>query len=155
MADASLHVAMQVSRRFSIITGGKGWESMLRDFARSRGVEQCVASIRTVAPTGAALSADPERAVALLRATCRQCVEEDGAEAVIVGGAGLVTFSARLQAESPVPVIDGLQAAMTMAVAVAPLHAACGQQAAIRSATASVECVGISKELAAAIAGQE
>ena len=127
---------------------------MLHDFTRSRGIEQCVASIRTVAATGAALGADPERAVALLGATCRRCVEEDGAEAVIVGGAGLVNLSEAIQAESAVPIIDSLRAAMMMAPAVAPLRAAAEERANARSAIGPVECVGISDKLAAAVAKQ-
>lgn len=115
MAEAALHVAAQAALRFSIVTGGAAWKPMLQDYAHSRGLAHGVASIRTVQPTGAALTNAGRAAVALLHEACLECVEQDGAEAVVIGGAGLVAFSAPVRAMLQVPVIDGLEAAVEMA----------------------------------------
>ena len=118
MADASLHAALQVGRRISIVTGGERWESMLRDFVAFQGMAARVASIRTVRPTGAQIALSPETAVPLLVQACEQCVA-DGAEAIVIGGAGLVGLKALIGAHITVPLIDGFEAAVAMAIAMA------------------------------------
>jgi allantoin racemase len=69
-----------------------------------------LAGIHTVAPTGAQLAADPEGARALLGQACRDAVRQLGAQAVILGGAGLAGMAAAIQASVSVPVIDSVQA---------------------------------------------
>ena len=142
MADASLQAAIKVAKRFSIVTGGARWEGMLRDFVNERGLEERLASIRTVAPTGGAIAAAPDAALTLLCDACVQCIDQDGADAVILGGAGLVGISARLKPHLDVPIIDGLEAAVQTAVnmtATAPAPHALPD---------GVDCVGLSDALA-------
>jgi Asp/Glu/hydantoin racemase len=112
MADAALHAALQLVRRVSIVTGGARWPSMLEDFATAQGLRDRLASVRAVAPTGGAIAENPDGAIAILAEACTRCVSEDGAEAVILGGAGLVGLRERIQAQVKAPVIDGLAAAI-------------------------------------------
>ena len=89
MADASILQACAMGNRFSIVTGGERWKSMLEEFVASHGLSSRLASIRTVAPTGADIARNPKAAMALLAKGCTACVREDGADVVILGGAGL------------------------------------------------------------------
>ena len=58
----------------------------------------------------------PEAAQALLTQACQQAVARFGADAVIVGGAGLAGMAARIQREVPVPVIDSVSAGVHYAL---------------------------------------
>ena len=96
--------------RFAIVTGGERWAPMLQRLAHALGHGAALAGIHTVAPTGAQLAADPEGARALLGQACRDAVRQLGAQAVILGGAGLAGMAAAIQASVSVPVIDSVQA---------------------------------------------
>jgi allantoin racemase len=119
MADASILQACAVAKRFSIVTGGVRWKPMLEEFVASHGLSSRLASVRTVAPTGADIARNPKAALALLAKGCNACAEKDGAEIVILGGAGLAGLAARLKAHVDVPLLDGVACAISMAEALA------------------------------------
>ncbi len=96
--------------RFAIVTGGERWGPMLQRLAHALGQGAALAGIHTVAPTGAQLAADPEGARALLDQACRDAVRQLGAQAVIVGGAGLAGMAAAIQPGLNVPLIDSVLA---------------------------------------------
>ncbi len=96
--------------RFAIVTGGARWGPMLQRLAQALGHGAALAGIHTVAPTGAQLAADPTGARALLEQACRDAVRQLGAQAVIVGGAGLAGMAAAIQPGLDVPLIDSVQA---------------------------------------------
>lgn len=108
LAEASMQEAAASAGRFSIVTGGARWKPMLERFAAEIGLAGALASVRTVAPTGAQIAADPDAALATLVASCRAAASEDGAGAVILGGAGLAGLAARIQDRVPVPVLDSV-----------------------------------------------
>ncbi|TDR89699.1 aspartate/glutamate racemase family protein [Enterovirga rhinocerotis] len=152
MAEASCHLACLAGRRFSIVTGGERWQVMLEEFVAALGLSARLASIRTVAPTGAEIAADPDRALASLASACRAAAEKDGAEAVILGGAGLAGLAERIAPEVPVPVICSLAAGLEATVAAArraTRKPAMGSFA----PTPRVETVGLSTALASRFEG--
>lgn len=122
LAEASFITAARHGQ-FAIVTGGERWGPMLQRLAQALGHSSSLAGIRTVAPTGAQLAADPQGAVQLLAQACRDAVRATGAQAVILGGAGLAGMAAAVQPQVPVPVIDsvvaGAQWALHGAAAVA------------------------------------
>jgi len=118
MAEASILQACAVGRRFSIVTGGAAWKPMLEEFVAAQGLATRLASVRTVAPTGADIARNPTAALALLAKSCAACAK-DGADVVILGGAGLAGLAARLQGKVEVPLLDGVGCAVTMALALA------------------------------------
>jgi Asp/Glu/hydantoin racemase len=119
MADASILHACAIGRRFSIVTGGERWKPMLEEFVSHHGLVDRLASVRTVAPTGADIARDPEAALSLLAKGCNACVTEDGADVVIMGGAGLAGLAGRLETSVEVPLLDGVACAISMAEALA------------------------------------
>ena len=96
--------------RFAIVTGGERWGPMLQRLAQALGHAPSLAGIHTVAPTGAQLAADPAAARTLLTQACRDAVRQLGAQAVILGGAGLAGMAAALQPGVSVPLIDSVLA---------------------------------------------
>ena len=147
MADASILQACALGARFSIVTGGERWKSMLEEFVASHGLSARLASVRTVAPTGADIARNPKAALAVLAKGCTACVREDDADVVILGGAGLAGLAAKLAAKVEVPLLDGVACAISMAESLAlqkPAKATRGTLA----RPAPVESVNLSKGLA-------
>lgn len=142
MADASILQACAMGKKFSIVTGGERWKPMLEEFVASHGLSSRLASVRTVAPTGADIARNPKAAMALLAKGCNACAT-DGADVVILGGAGLAGLAAKLKSQVDVPLLDGVACAISMAEALAA-------QKLVRMGTppAPVESIGLSKGLA-------
>lgn len=109
LAEASFAEAARLGR-FAVVTGGMAWDPMLRRLAQALGYGEALAGVRTVAPTGAQLAADPAGARQLLAAACRDAARDFGARCVIVGGAGLAGFAAALQPGLDVPLVDSVLA---------------------------------------------
>lgn len=147
MAEASCHLASLQGQRFSIVTGGERWRAMLEEFVASLGLGQRLASVRAVAPTGAEIAADPEGALAALAAACREAVETDRAEVVILGGAGLAGLADRIAPRVPVPVICSLAAGLHASVAAARLGLVTPSAGSV-APTPPTETIGLSPALA-------
>jgi allantoin racemase len=142
MAEASILQASAIGQRFSIVTGGERWKPMLEEFVAGQGMSARLASVRAVAPTGADIARSPKAALALLAKGCAACVREDGANVVILGGAGLVGLAAKLKPSVEVPLLDGLACAISMAESLAKQR-----PAGTRAKPAAVDSIGLSKGL--------
>jgi Asp/Glu/hydantoin racemase len=94
---------------FAIVTGGERWKPMLHRLAGSLGFGTQLLHIETVAPTGAALQADPDMAIQCLSQACQNAAQQ-GVSSIILGGAGLAGYARLLQAHCPLPLIDSAQA---------------------------------------------
>ena len=94
---------------FAIVTGGERWKPMLHRLAGSLGFGAQLRHIETVAPTGAALQADPDMAIQCLSQACQNAAQQ-GVSSIILGGAGLAGYARLLQAHCPLPLIDSAQA---------------------------------------------
>jgi allantoin racemase len=142
LVEASVAEAAVGGRRYSIVTGGALWGPMLRESLQARGLLGGLASIRTVAPDGGMIARDPDGAAQLLAETCSACVNEDGAQAVILGGVGLIGLANRIAPSVGAPVICSVMAGMRTVLALAglPSAQATGKQTPIQS-------IGLSAEL--------
>ncbi len=112
LVEASALEASAEGRRFSIVTGGERWDAMLRETLQLRGLAGPLASIRAVAPDGGMIARDPEAAVAVLAAACEACFREDGADAVVLGGIGLIGLADRVERAISRPVICSVMAGL-------------------------------------------
>lgn len=151
MAEASCLTAAALGGRFAIVTGGERWGPMLREFVASIGLADRLATVATVAPTGADIARDPDRALDMLAEACRDCVERHGAETVILGGAGLAGLARRIAEHVPVPLVDSLHAAVRFAEHVVGVGVGVGDARAGRSShvhPSPTETVGLGPELA-------
>ena len=146
MADASILQACALGDRFSIVTGGERWKSMLEEFVAGHGLSSRLASVRTVAPTGADIARNPKAALALLAEGCAACAREDGADVVILGGAGLAGLAAKLKDKVDVPLLDGVACAISMAEGLALQKTRKAATGAL-SRPAPVDSIGLSPAL--------
>jgi Asp/Glu/hydantoin racemase len=110
LAEASFIQAARLGR-FAIVTGGERWGPMLQRLAANLGFADQLCHIETVAPSGAQLMADPAMAERCLSQAC-QLAAGRGAQAVILGGAGLAGFAPHVQPACPVPLIDSTVAGL-------------------------------------------
>lgn len=118
MADASCHVATQLADRFAIVTGGRAWGPMLEAFVERIGLASRFAGVRTLDLTGDRIAADPLGAEVLVLREIEAAYQK-GADAVVLGGAGLVGFAERLSPQSPALVLDSLACLVSQACAMA------------------------------------
>jgi Asp/Glu/hydantoin racemase len=116
LAEASCQAAAAGGRRFSIVTGGERWGAMLHEFVSSIGLSAQCASIKCVAPTGGEIANNPDKALSILSAACNRCAEEDHADIVILGGAGLAGLAERIQPAIKVPVLCSIEAGIQRVV---------------------------------------
>ncbi len=149
MAEAACRAAGAGDRRFAIVTGGVLWGPMLTEFVATIGLADRLTGVRTVAPTGGEIAANPDAALGGLAAACRACAEADGAEAVILGGAALAGLAARIQPAVPVPVLCSVEAGARAVLTAAGAAAGGG---AARGSAPGLASLRLSPALAALLA---
>jgi allantoin racemase len=110
LAEAAMQAAGEKDARFSIVTGGPRWAPMLERLAQTLGFGPRLASVRTTVITGGQAAADPAGAASALAQACREAQAEDGAQAVILGGAGFAGLGERVALLAGFPVIDSVSA---------------------------------------------
>ncbi len=129
--EASLHLAYIVGQKFSIIGSGDRTVTLFREAVRALDMEARCASIRSTGTPVLALEGSEKMSVEeLILAESRKAVEEDGAEVISLGCAGMTGLDKRLSQELGVPVIDGVAAAVKMIEALV----SCGIQTSKRCA---------------------
>lgn len=119
ICEAALHVAATLSTRFSIVTTLPRSVPIIEDLVDGYGMARRCRRVRSIELPVLALEAEPARAQALLAAEIARARHEDGAEAVVLGCAGMTEMCARLSDMTGMPVIDGVAAAVRLAEAMA------------------------------------
>ncbi len=124
ISEAAFHAAALLGRRFGIVSFTAALRPMFEDCLERSGLSARCAGFRM----GPAFAGDPGRVAEerrdLLRDLVRASVEQDGAEVVILAGGPLAGVAAALQAESPVPLVDGTVAGVRLAAALAGMSPA-------------------------------
>jgi len=118
---SALHLASQVGERFSVISILPQLEHPIRDLARKYGLEDNLASIRTINIPVLELECNSEAAIKKTVEAGKKAVVEDGACSIVFGCTGMSPFveevQERLKAEGiQAPVIEPFQAAVYNAV---------------------------------------
>lgn len=117
ICQAAVQVAMTISRRFSVITTLPRSVPIIEDLVSDYGAERHCRKVRAIDLPVLALEQDPQRAEGLLVKEIELAKAEDGAEAIVLGCAGMSSLCERLKEATGVPVIDGVSAAVKMAEA--------------------------------------
>lgn len=118
MTEAACLTACMVGGRFGLVTFG-GVE-MYRERITQHGLWGRCAGLAGVDATPQAALADPEGTDRLVLTALLRLVEE-GADSVVMGGAALAGMAPRLQAQVPVPLLDGIACAVRQAEALVAL----------------------------------
>ncbi|MFM1652657.1 aspartate/glutamate racemase family protein [Brevibacillus sp. B_LB10_24] len=115
IAEAAIATAKLIAPNFSIVSILDRSRHMSEGVVRMHGAEGFCKSIRSTGLSVLDFERDPERGLQALAETSRKAVEEDGAECILLGCAGFVTFVEDLQKELGVPVMDGVSPAVKLA----------------------------------------
>jgi allantoin racemase len=114
IAEASMYVACMIGYKFSIVTTNEEWEPLLWDAVRHYGLTERCTSVRSTHMPVLALEEDPEDTYDLIAKTAKLAVEEDGAEVICLGCAGMAGLDKHLEKELNIPVVDGVATALKL-----------------------------------------
>lgn len=114
IAQAAFATAKMIAPNFSVVYVLDRAEQVVRDAVHLHGVEPFCRSCRSTGLGVLDFDRDREAGLRALAEQGRRCVEEDGAECVVLGCAGFVQFVDALNQELGVPVIDGVSPAVKL-----------------------------------------
>lgn len=123
--EASLQIATRLGNRFSVIVGQSFWIEQMTARVREYGQEHKLASMRSI-DCPVREMADSARTKRKIEEAARRAIDEDGAEAIILGCTGEFGLFQQLQDTLGVPVIDPVFAAFKSCEFAAGLQAAYG-----------------------------
>ena len=112
-AQAAMHMAALVARRFSFVGPDAEDSTMEFDLARQYGFSDHLASVRGVGATSLSFAAEEEGLAELMVKEARLAIEEDGARAII--GYGSLSVIQAMREALPVPVINPVTAGILVA----------------------------------------
>lgn len=115
ICQAGVQVASTIASRFSVVTTLPRSVPIIEDLVAGYGAAGRCRNVRAVNMPVLALEQEPETCELRLLHEIRAARDEDGAEAVLLGCAGMSDLCERLQAQTGVPVIDGVSAAVKLA----------------------------------------
>jgi allantoin racemase len=121
ICEASAQVAMLIARTFSVITTLRRSVPAIEDRLKLAGLLDRCASVRASGMSTLEVDADPRDAVRGIVEQARIAVEQDHAEAICLGCAGMAGLEQAITAELGVPVVDGIGAAVRLGEAVVGL----------------------------------
>ncbi len=104
--ETTLHVAAMLGHKYSVLTPlAKRIPSKEQDARRFK-AEGALASVRALGLSVVETDADPKRTKARVLEVARQAVEEDGAEVIVLGCAGMVGYAEAIERDLGVVVLD-------------------------------------------------
>lgn len=120
MTEAALHAAAMLGGPIGFIGPVRRVLNVYRDVVKRTGLGGRIAGYRPLDMRPQDFD-DPANMVAPTVALARELVTQDHAESIVVAGAALAGLIDRVQAEVPVPVVDGIAAGVAFAEALARL----------------------------------
>src|SRR5690606_10150920 len=115
IGEAGCHTASLVSHRFSIVTTLARSVPILPNNLDTHGLSRKCASILASGVPVLALENAAGELLEQIDATIRLAIERDGAEAIVLGCAGMAGMTERLSRIYGIPVIDGIASAVGLA----------------------------------------
>ncbi|MEO9102589.1 MAG: aspartate/glutamate racemase family protein [Burkholderiaceae bacterium] len=122
LTEAALASACLLGQRFSIVAISQRIRAWYRETVEHCGLQSRLASIRgldePLADIGNVQGSQGERLIAL----AERCVDEDGADVIVLAGAPLAGLARSLRGRLPVPSVDGVSSAVRHAESLAALQ---------------------------------
>jgi Asp/Glu/hydantoin racemase len=115
MAEAAMLVACTLGRSFSIVSFSKSLEPWFAEIVAWHGMTGRCAAIRMLDETFKSIDEVQEEKEAKLVELAKRSVTQDQADVVILAGAPLAGLANKIRDKVPVPLVDGIQAAVVMA----------------------------------------
>ena len=117
MEEATLHVAAMLGHKFSIMTSLSRRVPIREVHIRLRGLEHAFASALPMDMAVLEIDDNPAKAKERILELARRAVQEDGAEVIVLGCAGLVGYGLDIERELGVVVLDPTLVAFKIAEA--------------------------------------
>jgi Asp/Glu/hydantoin racemase len=112
IGEAAIREAAAGGRRFGIATTTPGLVRSIEAGVRALGLEASFTGVRVPPGDPLALAADPGAQDEALALAATQCIEGDGAEAVVIGGGPLSATAARLRRRFQAVIVEPVPAAV-------------------------------------------
>ncbi len=115
MAEAAMLVACTLGRKFAIVSFAKALEPWFAEIVDWHGMTGRCAAIQMLDSAFTSINDVADEKEQLLVDLANKVVTDNGADVVILAGAPLAGLATKLRDRVPVPLVDGIQAAVTMA----------------------------------------
>ncbi|HHW03871.1 MAG TPA: hydantoin racemase [Thermoanaerobacterales bacterium] len=114
-AEASLHIAATLGRKFSILVGRLKWVPQMMENIMKYGLKDKLASFKSLEMGALDFHMDENITLSKMKEKALEAIELDGAEVIILGCTMNFGFYEKLQDQLKVPVIDPAIAALKYA----------------------------------------
>jgi allantoin racemase len=121
IGEAAFHLASLIAHRFSVVTTLSRSIAPIEGNLMKYGLDRRCARVRACEVPVLALDDPASGARAKLSAEIERAMVEEGAEAIVLGCAGMAELAASLARQHGLPVIDGVAAAVKLAEALVAL----------------------------------
>ena len=115
IAQAAMHLASMVGTGFTVVTTLGRTCNQAWHLAERYGMTRFCRNVRACEVPVLELDQPGSGARALILASCMQALEDDGCDVLVLGCAGMADLCEYISAETGVPVIDGVTAAVKLA----------------------------------------
>lgn len=119
--ESTMHIAAMLGHKFSITTAFRSRVPTRELHVRERGLESAYASTLVMNMSVLDMDANPEKAKARILELARTAVQEDGAEVIVLGCAGLAGYAEDIERELGAIVLDPTSVAFKIAEAIVDL----------------------------------
>jgi allantoin racemase len=114
MAEAAMLTACMLGRRFALVSFASALEPWFRDCVELHGLERRLSGIHMLDSPFRDVGDVQEEKEALLIELCHKAIAA-GADTIVLAGAPLAGFAAKVAERVPVPLVDGVAAAVKQA----------------------------------------
>ena len=119
--ESTLHMASMLGAKFSIMTPRKQRIPSKCEHVHIRGLSHFLASVRSLDLSVAETDSDPTKTKQRLMEVAERAVEQDGAEVIIMGCAGMAGYAQEIEETLSVKVLDPAAVALKTAEAMVDL----------------------------------
>jgi allantoin racemase len=109
MTEAALHIACMLGGRIGLVGFGRRVEALYRERVTFYGLDSRIAGWRTLETTAPFQPGDTAAFDAQLSGAARSLVDDSAADVIVLLGAVMAGAPRRIEADVPVPVVDGIQ----------------------------------------------
>ena len=119
IAESAMLKAAEFGPKFTIITLGEKFRDPIRNHAEACGIGNSLANVRILPWSVSEVGGNQGQYLEAFRLECERAIEEDGAQAIIIGGGPLSGMADKIVDELSVPVLDGVACATQRAETIA------------------------------------
>lgn len=122
IAEAAMHAASVIAPSFSVVTTLKRTCGMAWHLAERYGMKRFCKNVRATDVAVLDLDIPGSKARAIIIDECRKALDEDNAESIVLGCAGMAEFCREIEDAIGAPVIEGVTTAVKWAEALIALR---------------------------------